>query len=187
MTSIKLPISSIGITLFILCAALGLAGSAWAQNPAPFLVLGLIGLYLMFAIKVADQWQKVAVLRLGRYVGLRGPGAFHIIPIVDTLSRYVDQRVRVTSVSAESTLTRDTVPTNVDAIVFWVVWNAEKAILEVADFSEAILLSAQTALRESIGRHELAQMITDRESLAASCSASWTRRQIPGESRFSRW
>ena len=91
--------------------------------------------------------------------------AFHIIPIVDTLSRYVDQRVRVTSVSAESTLTRDTVPTNVDAIVFWVVWNAEKAILEVADFKEAILLSAQTALRESIGRHELAQMITDRESL----------------------
>jgi regulator of protease activity HflC (stomatin/prohibitin superfamily) len=106
-----------------------------------------------------------AVLRLGRFTGLRGPGAFHIIPIVDTLSRYVDQRVRVTSVSAESTLTRDTVPTNVDAIVFWVVWNAEKAILEVADFQEAILLSAQTALRESIGRHELAQMITDRESL----------------------
>jgi regulator of protease activity HflC (stomatin/prohibitin superfamily) len=98
-------------------------------------------------------------------MGLKGPGAFHIIPVVDTLSRYVDQRVRVTSVSAESTLTRDTVPTNVDAIVFWVVWNAEKAILEVADFSEAILLSAQTALRESIGRHELAQMITDRESL----------------------
>jgi regulator of protease activity HflC (stomatin/prohibitin superfamily) len=77
----------------------------------------------------------------------------------------VDQRVRVTSVSAESTLTRDTVPTNVDAIVFWVVWNAEKAILEVADFKEAILLSAQTALRESIGRHELAQMITERETL----------------------
>src|SRR5579864_28321 len=165
MTSIKLPISSIGITLFILCAALGLAGSAWAQNPAPFLVLGLIGLYLLFAIQVADQWEKVAVLRLGRYQGLKGPGAFHIIPIVDTLSRYVDQRVRVANVSAESTLTRDTVPTNVDAIVFWVVWNAEKAILEVADFTEAILLSAQTALRESIGRHELGQMITDRESM----------------------
>ena len=90
---------------------------------------------------------------------------FHIIPVVDTLSRYVDQRVRVANVSAESTLTRDTVPVNVDAIVFWLVWNAEKSILEVEDFVEAIVLSAQTALRESIGRHELAQMITERETL----------------------
>jgi regulator of protease activity HflC (stomatin/prohibitin superfamily) len=90
---------------------------------------------------------------------------FSIIPIVDTVSRYVDQRVRVASVSAESTLTRDTVPVNVDAIVFWMVWNAEKSILEVENFIEAITLSAQTALRESIGRHELAQMITERETL----------------------
>ncbi len=94
-----------------------------------------------------------------------GPGLFHIIPVIDTLSRFVDQRVRVTDVTAESALTRDTVPVNVDAIVFWVVWNAEKCILEVEDFSSAIALSAQTALRESIGRHELAQMITERESL----------------------
>jgi len=98
-------------------------------------------------------------------VGLRGPGVFHIIPIVDSLSRFVDQRVRVANVTAESTLTRDTVPVNVDAILFWVVWNAEKSILEVEDFIEAITLSAQTALRESIGRHELAQMITERETL----------------------
>ena len=124
-----------------------------------------IGIYLMFAIRVADQWEKVAVLRLGRYVGLRGPGMFHIIPIVDSLSRFVDQRVRVASVKAESALTRDTVPVNVDAIVFWVVWNAEKSILEVEDFIAAITLSAQTALRESIGRHQLAQMITERETL----------------------
>jgi regulator of protease activity HflC (stomatin/prohibitin superfamily) len=130
------------------------------------LVAGLLaGIYLLFSIKVADQWEKVAVLRLGRYVGLRGPGLFHMIPIVDTLSRYVDQRVRVASVTAESTLTRDTVPVNVDAIVFWLVWNAEKSILEVEDFVQAITMSAQTGLRESIGRHELAQMITERESL----------------------
>jgi regulator of protease activity HflC (stomatin/prohibitin superfamily) len=90
---------------------------------------------------------------------------FFMIPVVDTLSQVVDQRVRVTSVSAESTLTRDTVPVNVDAIVFWVVWNAEKSILEVQNFVDAITLSAQTALRESIGRHELAQMITERESM----------------------
>jgi regulator of protease activity HflC (stomatin/prohibitin superfamily) len=120
-------------------------------------------IYLLFAIRVVQQWEKVALFRLGRYVGLRGPGLFHIVPVLETLSPYVDQRVRVASVSAESTLTRDTVPVNVDAIVFWLVWNAEKAILEVENFMEAINLSAQTALRESIGRHELAQMITERE------------------------
>ena len=125
----------------------------------------LVGVYLLFSIKVADQWEKVAVLRLGRFVGLRGPGWFHMFPIVDTLSRYVDQRVRTANVTAESTLTRDTVPVNVDAIVFWMVWNAEKSILEVQDFVQAITMSAQTGLRESIGRHELAQMITERESL----------------------
>jgi regulator of protease activity HflC (stomatin/prohibitin superfamily) len=124
-----------------------------------------LGLYLLFAIRVADQWEKVAVLRFGRYRGLRGPGLFHIIPIVDSVSRYVDQRVRVASVSAESTLTRDTVPVNVDAIVFWMVWNAEKSVLEVQDFAQAITLSAQTALRESIGRHELHQMVAEREML----------------------
>src|SRR5262249_44676310 len=117
------------------------------------------------SIKVVRQWEKVALLRLGRYVGLRGPGVFMLIPIVDSLSPYVDQRVRVASVSAESTLTRDTVPVNVDAIVFWMVWNAEKAVLEVQDFDQAILMSAQTALRESIGRHELHQMVAEREML----------------------
>jgi regulator of protease activity HflC (stomatin/prohibitin superfamily) len=104
-------------------------------------------------------------LRLGRYIGLRGPGIFMIVPIVDSLSAYVDQRVRVSSVSAESTLTRYTVPVNVDAIVFWLVWNAEKSILEVENFSDAIMMSAQTGLREAIGRHELAQMITERETM----------------------
>ncbi len=135
------------------------------ENRAPLVAGLLAGIYLLFSIKVADQWEKVAVLRLGRYIGLRGPGLFHMIPVVDTLSRYVDQRVRVASVTAESTLTRDTVPVNVDAIVFWLVWNAEKSILEVEDFVQAITMSAQTGLRESIGRHELAQMITEREML----------------------
>jgi regulator of protease activity HflC (stomatin/prohibitin superfamily) len=125
----------------------------------------VVGAYLAFAIKVADQWQKAAVLRLGRYIGLRGPGIFMIVPVIDSISQYVDQRVRVTDVKAESALTRDTVPVNVDAIVFWLVWNAEKSILEVQNFTEAITLSAQTGLRESIGRHDLAQMITERELL----------------------
>lgn len=140
-------------------------GALAGHNRAPLILGALAGIYLLFSIKVADPWEKVAVLRRGRYIGLRGPGLFHIVPVMDTLSQYVDQRVRVTSVMAESTLTRDTVPVNVDAIVFWLVWNAEKSILEVEDFVEAITMSAQTALRESIGRHELAQLITDRETL----------------------
>jgi len=162
---LQLRFSSIGITLFVVSFAAGALVSTVMNNPAGAVAGGLLGLYLLYAIRVADQWEKVAVLRLGKYVGLRGPGVFHVIPIVDRLSRYVDQRVRVANVSAESTLTRDTVPVNVDAIVFWMVWNAEKSILEVQDFTQAITLSAQTALRESIGRHELHQMVAERELL----------------------
>jgi regulator of protease activity HflC (stomatin/prohibitin superfamily) len=158
-------VSGIALLLFVISIVIGLAVSEAVHNQAPAIFGALVGVYFLFAIKVVRQWEKVAVLRLGRYVGLRGPGLCHIIPVVETLSPYVDQRVRVASVSAESTLTRDTVPVNVDAIVFWMVWNAEKSILEVENFIEAITLSAQTALRESIGRHELAQMITERETL----------------------
>ena len=161
----QMRFSSVGITLFVVSLAAGAAISAAIANPAPAVAGALLGLYFLFAIRVADQWEKVAVLRFGRYTGLRGPGIFHVVPIVDRLSRYVDQRVRVANVSAESTLTRDTVPVNVDAIVFWLVWNAEKTILEVQDFTQAITLSAQTALRESIGRHELHQMVAERELL----------------------
>ncbi len=158
-------INGVAVTAFVFCLVAGAALSVIMHQPAPIIVGALLGLYLLFAIKVIRQWEKVALLRLGRYVGLRGPGIFHIFPVVETLSPFVDQRVRVASVTAESTLTRDTVPVNVDAIVFWMVWNAEKAILEVENFMDAINLSAQTALRESIGRHELAQMITERETL----------------------
>jgi regulator of protease activity HflC (stomatin/prohibitin superfamily) len=158
-------INGAAMALFVVSIAVGFGLAALIGNRIPLFIGIAIGIYLLFSIKVADQWEKVAVLRLGRYIGLRGPGLFHVIPIVDRLSRYVDQRVRVASVTAESTLTRDTVPVNVDAIVFWLVWNAEKSILEVEDFVQAITMSAQTGLRESIGRHELAQMITERETL----------------------
>lgn len=157
--------SGVGLALLVACLAIGAALTAVLRTPAGVIVGAAAGIYFVFAIKVADQWEKVAVLRFGRYTGLRGPGLFHIIPIVDTVSRTVDQRVRVANVSAESTLTRDTVPVNVDAIVFWMVWNPEKCILEVQDFEQAISLSAQTALRESIGRHELHQMVAEREML----------------------
>ena len=157
------PMNRVAVTAVVICTGAGAAVSAMIANKIPLIVGGLIGIYLLFAIKVVQQWEKVALLRLGRYVGLRGPGWFHVIPVFETISTYIDQRVRVHSVTAESTLTRDTVPVNVDAIVFWMVWNAEKSILEVENFIEAVNMSAQTALRESIGRHELAQMITERE------------------------
>ena len=166
MRKLQIPgLNGVAVALCLLSLLVGGAITSLTKNQVPAIIGALLGAYLLYAIKVVKQWEKVAVLRLGRYTGLRGPGLFHIIPIMDTLSQYVDQRVRVVNVSAESTLTRDTVPANVDAIVFWMVWNPEKTILEVQDFNEAIKLSAQTALRESIGRHELAKMITERETL----------------------
>jgi regulator of protease activity HflC (stomatin/prohibitin superfamily) len=157
--------NQVALLVFALCLLAGGVASKYTNSPIAGVLGALAGVYFLLAIKIVDQWEKVAVLRFGRYRGLRGPGLVMIIPILETLSRYVDQRVRVSTVSAESTLTRDTVPVSVDAIVFWLVWNAEKSILEVEDFTAAITLSAQTALRESIGRHHLAQMITERETL----------------------
>lgn len=164
-SGIRTGISTEGTVLFLVLLAGGIAGSAVTRSPGWAVAGALAGFYFLLAVKVADQWEKAAVLRLGRYKGLRGPGLFFIIPVIDKISDFVDQRIRVTDVSAESAMTRDTVPVNVDAIVFWVVWDAEKSILEVEDFRQAIHLSAQTGLRESIGRHELAQMITERELL----------------------
>ena len=151
--------------VFAVCIGAGLWITSVYNTRIGIIGGALVGTYFLLAIKVAAQWEKVALLRLGRYVGLRGPGMFLIIPIVDQTSTWVDQRIRVVDVKAEAALTRDTVPVNVDAIIFWLVWNAEKAILEVMDFDDAIVMSAQTALRESIGRHDLAQMITERETL----------------------
>ena len=160
-----LRISNVGKALFVISLLIGAAIYNLTESRGWLIGMVVVGLYFLFSIRVADQWERVALLRFGKYVGLKGPGMFYMIPIVDTVTRYVDQRVRVSNVSAESTLTRDTVPVNVDAIVFWMVWNAEKSILEVQDYAQAITLSAQTALRESIGRHELHQMVAERELL----------------------
>jgi regulator of protease activity HflC (stomatin/prohibitin superfamily) len=138
-----------------------------ARNQQPWIAVAIwvLAVFALFGIKVANQWEKAVVLRFGKMRGLKGPGLFFIIPIVDEISHLIDQRMRVTDVTAESALTRDTVPVDVDAIVFWTVWDAQKSVLEVADYFAAIALSAQTALREAIGRAELASMITERERL----------------------
>ena len=157
--------NGVAVAAFLVCFVTGVLATVFTRHPAPALAGALFGLYLLFAIKVARQWERAIKLRFGRYVGLLGPGIFLIVPVIETLSQIVDQRVRVANVSAETTLTRDTVPVNVDAIVFWMVWNAEKAILEVENYDDAITMSAQTALRESIGRHDLHQALAERETL----------------------
>jgi len=115
--------------------ALGVGLQREEMVPVVLLATVLIGLFMLFSIKVVDQWEKAVVLRFGKFRGLRGPGVFWIIPVVDVISHLVDQRVRATDVTAESALTRDTVPVNVDAIVFWLVWDAQKAVLEVQSYS----------------------------------------------------
>jgi len=125
----------------------------------------LIAAICFFGIKIANQWERAVVLRLGRFRSLKGPGPFFIIPIIETVVRSVDMRIRSTDFSSESTLTKDTVPVNVDAICFWMVWDAKKAILEVENFYLAIVLSAQTALRDIIGTHQLSELLTHREKL----------------------
>jgi len=127
--------------------------------------VNLAGLYLLFALKVADQWEKAVVLRLGRFRGLRGPGTFWIVPVVDRVSAWIDHRVMVTPFNAEKTLTRDTVPVDVDAVLFWLVWDAEKAALEVEDYRLAIAWAAQTALREVIGQKPLAEILVGRAAM----------------------
>lgn len=128
-------------------------------------VWALAGTYFLFAIKVASQWEKVIVLRLGRFHGLKGPGLFWLIPIVDKAVMWIDHRVTVTSFSAEKTLTKDTVPVDVDAVLFWVVWDAEKAALEVNDYQNALSWAAQTALREIIGQMQLADILVGRAKM----------------------
>jgi regulator of protease activity HflC (stomatin/prohibitin superfamily) len=116
-------------------------------------------------LQMAYQWERAVILRFGKFRGLKGSGLFTLVPVIDKVSNYVDQRIRVTDFKAETTLTRDTVPVNVDAIAFWMVWDAEKAVLEVESFGDAVTLSAQTGLRDAIGKHELGDMLSHRDRL----------------------
>jgi regulator of protease activity HflC (stomatin/prohibitin superfamily) len=140
-----------------------------AGLPAP--IAAAVALAILFfvgsSIKYADQWEKAVVLRMGRYRGLRGPGFFGVLPILDRVTYHIDQRIRTSAFGAESCLTRDTVPVDVDAIAFWVVNDAEQAALEVQDYEQAVILAAQTALRDAIGKHDLGELIQSRKELGA--------------------
>ncbi len=159
------------MAIFVLVVIIGIAvfgRSALGDRLSPKLEMPywfgtvIIGVYLLFAIKVAQQWEKAVVLRLGNFAGLKGPGLFMIVPIMDSTPVWIDHRVMVTPFKAEKTLTKDTVPVDVDAVLFWVVWDAEKAALEVEDYRSAIAWAAQTALREIIGQMTLAEILVGR-------------------------
>jgi regulator of protease activity HflC (stomatin/prohibitin superfamily) len=129
-------------------------------------VLLILSVLIASSIQIADQWEKAVVLRMGKYRGLKGPGIFFIIPIFERIMNYIDQRIRVSDFKAEQTLTKDTVPVNVVAVLYWTVWDVEKSALEVQDYNEAIEYVAQTGLRDIIGRHELAELLQEREKIA---------------------
>jgi uncharacterized membrane protein YqiK len=173
-TADKLHINGIAIfvaVVFYLAAVLGaLVMDLVLHLPdgwiAAFLVLMLLlGLYFLFAIKVASQWEKTIVLRFGKFHKMAGPGLFWIVPVVDTFANWIDHRVMVTPFSAEKTLTKDTVPVDVDAVLFWMVWDAQKAALEVENYRAAIAWAAQTALREIIGQMSLADILIGRAKM----------------------
>ena len=155
------------VAVFVLAAAViaGVVMLVATSNPL-WLIGGILaGLVLMQSPKVAKQWEKAVVLRLGKFVGLHGPGLFWIVPFIDTVSSWIDQRVITTSFAAEQTLTSDTVPVNVDAVLFWMVYDAEKAALEVQLYQEAVSWAAQTALRDIIGRTSLSDLLRGREKI----------------------
>jgi regulator of protease activity HflC (stomatin/prohibitin superfamily) len=145
----------------------GAAGFLATENPIPLVVCVILGMVCMQAPRIAQQWERAVVLRLGRFVGLRGPGLFWIVPFIDTVASWIDQRTITTSFAAEQTLTSDTVPVNVDAVLFWMVHDAEKAALEVQEYAQAVSWAAQTALRDIIGRTPLGDLLVGRERIEA--------------------
>jgi regulator of protease activity HflC (stomatin/prohibitin superfamily) len=157
----------ISVTVFIiLTAILALIFYLELLDIKVCALLFVLILLLSSSIKIADQWEKAVMLRMGKYIGLKGPGVFMIMPILDKVMDYIDQRVRVTNFQADQTLTKDTVPVNVVAALYWTVWDVEKAALEVQDYQTAIHYIAQTGLRDIIGKHELAELLQERDKIA---------------------
>jgi regulator of protease activity HflC (stomatin/prohibitin superfamily) len=168
--------NSISLLMAVLATAAGL-GVGWIAGHWFWgIPLYLVGLVLLFSFKVSQQWERAVVLRLGRFRRLAGPGHFWLIPLLDRVAAWIDHRVMVTPFGAEKTLTRDTVPVNVDAVLFWVVWDATKAALEVKNYRMAISWAAQTALRDIIGKMELADILVGREKIDAELQEIIDRR-----------
>ena len=164
---LKSILNPISIAVFVGLSALSIILYAVDVISKSVAILGIfLAVFCAAAIRIADQWEKAVVLRMGKFRGLKGPGPFLIIPVIDRVANYIDQRVRVTDFTAEETLTKDTVPTNVDAVVYWTVWDVEKAALEVQDYTTAVYYIAQTGLRDIIGQHELADLLQNREKIA---------------------
>jgi regulator of protease activity HflC (stomatin/prohibitin superfamily) len=172
-------VNVVAIAIFIVLLAIGVAWSIATRNPVPFIALVLVGLVAMQSPRIAQQWERAIVLRLGRFVGLRGPGLFWIVPLVDTVSSWIDQRTITTSFAAEQTLTSDTVPVNVDAVLFWMVHDAQKAALEVQEYAQAVSWAAQTALRDIIGRTALTDLLRGRERIEAELQLLIDQRSNP--------
>jgi regulator of protease activity HflC (stomatin/prohibitin superfamily) len=158
-------VNIVAAAMLVIPLVVGIGVSVTAGTPWPLIIGVLLGLTLMQSPKIAKQWERAVVLRLGRYVGLRGPGLFWIVPYIDSVTRWIDQRVITTSFAAEQTLTSDTVPVNVDAVLFWLVYDPEKAALEVQVYQQAVSWAAQTALRDIIGRTSLGDLLKGRERI----------------------
>ncbi|HZK96412.1 MAG TPA: slipin family protein [Prolixibacteraceae bacterium] len=165
-------LNGVSLTLLICLTAL-IGGLYYLEIINVIVSVGafILSVYISYSIQIADQWEKAVVLRMGKFTGLKGPGFFLIIPIIDHIDKYIDQRVRVTDIKAEETLTKDTVPVNVDAVVYWTVWDVEKAALEVQDYVKAVTFIAQTGLRDTIGKHELSDLLSDREKISVELQA----------------
>jgi len=166
-TTIKKSINPISITIIVIAAITGLLLEQFnVVHWSIAAILVFVLLVIAASIRIADQWEKAVLLRMGKFLGLRGPGIFLIIPIIDRVNEYIDQRVRVTDITAEKTLTKDTVPVDVDAVVYWTVWDVEKAALEVREYVQAVTYMTLTGLRDTIGRHELADLLQNRDKIA---------------------
>lgn len=182
-----LRLNGVALTISIIFFLAAILGALWmAIEAVAIWIIGiyvtvfiLMGIYVLLALNIASQWDKAVVLRFGKFHGLAGPGLFWILPVIDTIANWIDHRVMVTPFSAEKTLTKDTVPVDVDAVLFWMVWDAEKAALEVEEYRVAIAWAAQTALREIIGQMELADILVGRARMDADLQKIIDERTTP--------
>jgi regulator of protease activity HflC (stomatin/prohibitin superfamily) len=173
------PVNVAAVALVVAALVAGGVAAVAIRHWGPVVAAAVVGFLLMPAPRIAQQWERAVVLRFGRFIGLRGPGLFWTIPFVDRVSAWIDQRVITTAFAAEQTLTADTVPVNVDAVLFWMVHDAERAALEVQDYAQAVSWAAQTALRDVIGRTTLSSLLQERERIEEELQRLIDQRSSP--------